>query len=113
MDNINHVIGRTIKDLRIKKELSQEQLAELADLHVNSIGSIERGEKSPTVETLSNISRSLDTTITEIFQLTEKQLNKSRLDNEFMDLFFSLNERDKKLYLDVFRTISQIANSSQ
>lgn len=37
---------------RIKRNLSQEQLAELANLNRNTIGKIEREEVSPTIETL-------------------------------------------------------------
>lgn len=37
---------------RIKRNLSQEQLTELANLNRNTIGKIEREEVSPTIETL-------------------------------------------------------------
>ena len=45
-------IGRNIRKYRLMKKLRQEDLAEKADLSINYIGAIERGEKIPSLETL-------------------------------------------------------------
>jgi transcriptional regulator with XRE-family HTH domain len=49
--------GMKVRIERIKKKLSQEKLAELANLNKNSIGSIERGESSPTLDTINSIAK--------------------------------------------------------
>lgn len=49
--------GMKIRIERIKKNLSQEKLAELACLNKNSIGAIERGESSPTLDTINLIAK--------------------------------------------------------
>lgn len=49
---ISHVFGERIRHLRTEKGLSQEQLAELADLHRTFIGRIERGETNVTLENI-------------------------------------------------------------
>ncbi|KAB2907696.1 MAG: helix-turn-helix transcriptional regulator [Dechloromonas sp.] len=51
--------GRTIRELRLKAGLSQIQLAEKADLNFNFIGSIERGEKLASIETVIRLARGL------------------------------------------------------
>ena len=45
-------IGRNIRKYRLMKKLRQEDLAEKADLSINYVGAIERGEKLPSLETL-------------------------------------------------------------
>lgn len=56
---INKKICLKIKTERIKRNLSQEQLAELANLNRNTIGKIEREAVSPTIETVEKKSRSI------------------------------------------------------
>jgi transcriptional regulator with XRE-family HTH domain len=48
-----------IRRYRLAAGLSQEKLAERADLHRNHIGFIERGQRSPTVDALERIGNAL------------------------------------------------------
>ncbi len=52
---IYRVLGEAVRARRKKARLSQEQLAEKADLTRNYIGDIERAEKKITLETLAKI----------------------------------------------------------
>ncbi len=56
---IYRALGKTVRAERKKARLSQEGLAEKADLTRNYIGDIERGEKKVTVEALAKIARAL------------------------------------------------------
>jgi ribosome-binding protein aMBF1 (putative translation factor) len=53
------ILGETIRTERKKARLSQEKLAEKADLHHNYIGEIERGEKAATIDTIVKIAKAL------------------------------------------------------
>ena len=59
MSEIGKQIGFNIRQLREGKGISQEQLAAKADLHRTHIGRIERGEKTPNVETVHKIAKAL------------------------------------------------------
>jgi len=55
--NLAKKFGMKVRIERIKRNLSQDKLAELADLHKNSIGAIERGESSPTLDTINLLAK--------------------------------------------------------
>ena len=68
-------LGRRIIELRQAKGLSQETLANLADIPVNQIGRIERGEINTTVSTIYAISKAFKLTVPEIFSFSFKERN--------------------------------------
>lgn len=61
-------VGRRFKELRLKREMSQEALADKAGLHRNYVGYVERAERGVTIDTLGNLTRALDITLAEFFQ---------------------------------------------
>ena len=67
MKDITNQIGNTIRHLRKKRGLSQEELGGRAKLHYTYIGAVERGEKNVSVTTLNKIARALDISLNEIF----------------------------------------------
>lgn len=57
--SIKKTFGLTVKMLRYRAEMSQEQLAEKAHLHPTYISSLERGQRSVGLEKIINIARAL------------------------------------------------------
>lgn len=51
--------GKRLKSLRLDKNLTQLELAEILDMSPNFIGMIERGERNTTVENVFKIARAL------------------------------------------------------
>lgn len=62
MDLDNHQIGGRIRTIRLKNGMTQEQLAEAANLSVPYISHIERGFKRPSLETLMRVAGALHVT---------------------------------------------------
>ncbi len=60
-------IGLNFKLERIKRGLSQETFAELAKVHTNYIGKIERGEQNLTIKKIIDIANSLEMPIDNVF----------------------------------------------
>ncbi len=60
-------LGQKIRIERQKRKMSQEKLAELADLNRNFVGMIERGETNLTVKKLENIANVFDMDIKDLF----------------------------------------------
>lgn len=63
--------GKKLKLERVKRDLSQEKLAELADLHKNAIGFIERADNSPTLETIDKIAKALNMNPSELLKFDD------------------------------------------
>ena len=61
-------IGEKIKQLRIRTNLTQEELANRCDLSKGFISQVERDLTSPSIATLMDILESLGTNLTEFFQ---------------------------------------------
>lgn len=60
-------IGIKIKELRLKKQLTQEELADRCELTKGYISQIENDLTSPSIATLTDILTSLGTTLAEFF----------------------------------------------
>ena len=66
--NISIKFGERVKEIRISKNLSQEQLAHLADVHRTYIGMIERAEKNITLVNIEKIAKALNVNISELLK---------------------------------------------
>ena len=61
------IIGEAVLRYRKKAKISQEALAEKADIHPNYVGRIERGECSATIEILLKIANALKMPLYKLF----------------------------------------------
>lgn len=69
------VIGQKLKELRIAKGLTQEELAGRAELSKGFISQLERDLTSPSIATLVDILQCLGTNLNEFFcETTEEQV---------------------------------------
>lgn len=59
--------GKRVRDLRQAQKLSQEDLAERADLHYTYIGGVERGERNLSLKSIEKIASALGIDIRELF----------------------------------------------
>ena len=60
-------LGERIRNLRIEKGFSQEELANEADVPLSQIGRIERGETNPTISSIYVIAEALEIELKYIF----------------------------------------------
>lgn len=60
MEDLRAAFGKRVRALREKRGLSQEQLAESAQLHWTYVSGIERGRRNPGLNTLGRLATALD-----------------------------------------------------
>ena len=66
--------GEALKELRREAELSQDALAEKADLERTFISFMERGERQPTLSTIIALASALGIEADELVRLTVERL---------------------------------------
>lgn len=66
-DEILHLFGERLRELRTERNLSQETLAELAGLDRNYIGQIERAERNVALVNIIRIAKALEIEPGELF----------------------------------------------
>lgn len=59
--------GQRVRELRLKQNISQEKLAEKANVHRTYIGMIERAEKNITLINIEKIAKALKVNIYDLF----------------------------------------------
>jgi transcriptional regulator with XRE-family HTH domain len=68
MSSIIDNFGRRVRELRLARGLSQEELAFKAGVHRTYLGSIERGERNPALKNIVAIAAALDVSLAELFR---------------------------------------------
>ena len=71
-DAFPKLLGRRIREFRIKKKLSLRELGLLCDIEKSNIGRIENGRTVPTVSTLRRICNSLEISLKELFDFEDE-----------------------------------------
>ena len=66
-------LGEAIRSLRLERSLSQEGLAERAQLDRTYVGGVERGERNVAVANLLRIASALGVAASELLRLSEER----------------------------------------
>ncbi len=78
IQSARQIFSKNVRRARLSLGLSQEDLAELADLHRNYIGGVERGERNISLDNMERIARALSTTIGTLLGEVEMAAQKSK-----------------------------------
>lgn len=108
MSNIEKRIGSMITGVRLSQKLTQAQLAEKADLSVESISRMERGITLPSLKTLEKIANSLNAPLKTFFDFDEHHPKNPPYERELSKLISSLrtlSEKEITLLHDILRVI--------
>jgi len=67
-DKLKEILGKNIKFFRLRRQFSQAELAEKANISITFLSNIERGNNYPQAGTLCNIVNALGVEIWELFR---------------------------------------------
>lgn len=110
MSDFLKLVGNRIRVIRRARGLTQEALAEKAELQPTYVGGVERGERNISLQTLEKIIEGLGITPYELFKfeeldMTETTLEKKRKIDNINNL---LIERDEKEIEMIYKLVTDI-----
>lgn len=99
---IYNLLGKRIREERIKLNLTQEQLAEKVDISTSYVGQIERGERNISLDTLINVANILGVTIDFLLQdsITFQQDN---ISSQIEQIISKRTLKEKLMALDILK----------
>ena len=86
------LLGRRIRALRVRRELTQEALGERAEVNYKYLGAIERGERNPSLKQLLKIAQALGVAPPELLLVEHEEPSLPKLRAMIHDL---LREADR------------------
>jgi transcriptional regulator with XRE-family HTH domain len=102
-------LAKRLKQTRKDKDLSQQVLANLSDVHISNIGRYERGDAQPSAEVLNRIAKALEVSPDFLMNGTiQDKAENSLSDNDLLNQFRKVEKLpdDKKRlvkeFLDAF-----------
>ena len=106
-------VGRRIRQLRLARvglRMTQEELSERASISVSFLSMIERGERSPHLETLAKLAEALEVRIAELFNFGLEDGAPNGVEPVFRPLIdacrkYNLGKRDVDRLVGVVRTM--------
>lgn len=60
--------GIRVADIRRQRNITQEKLADMVDLHRTYIGFIEQGKRNPSIGNIQRIAKALKTSLPDLFK---------------------------------------------
>jgi transcriptional regulator with XRE-family HTH domain len=66
-------LGRAVREFRIRRHISQEELAHRSGMHRTYLGGIERGERNPSYDNLLRLASGLGVRPSELLSRAEEE----------------------------------------
>lgn len=63
--------GKAVKELRLKKRMTQQQLADACGLDISYVGQIERGQRNPTLGVMQGLASVLGEKLSDLLRVAK------------------------------------------
>lgn len=98
------LLGKRIRHLRRTKDLSQEELAEKANISSKYLGEIERGKANLTIDITEKISIALNIEISVLFDY-QHEMGRKTLKENINSLIRKANDKDLQIIFRVLKSV--------
>ena len=101
------LLGIRIREIRKTRELSQEELAERADISTQYVSNIERGKENPTLDLLLRLAEALRVSLGQLCDFeTVEQMDQRKMRSAVNAMLRKANPEGLKLALKVLRALT-------
>ena len=107
------IIGRNIKEARLKKHLSQAELAEITELSSGYISFIETGARGLSIETFVNLANALEASADALFAENLIAFQNSKNSGDLTDLFQDCNAYERRIIIDTAKEVKRILRENR
>ncbi len=99
-------LGKRLAKFRQAKGLTVYKLCELTGLSPTHIRAVERGAKTPNVETITRYLEPLDITLAEFFNEDDSVIYATPVERELIDYYRTLSPDSEELLLKLLKSLS-------
>lgn len=113
MDIVEQV-GLRIREIRLQRKMTQEQLGEKVGVTFSYIGRVERGQKNISLRTLGKIAIALDVNVNTFFTYSDLQVDVANEKmKEIQDITLELYKTDFQAIVKVKPVIAELLKQMQ
>ena len=99
------LFGQRLRSLRQARGLTQERLGELADLNYKYLGSVERGERNPSLLVLERIAIALEVELSDLFRFAHEETSPKALRTSLDHLLATANVEQLQMACKLLRAL--------
>ncbi len=106
------IVGKRVKEVRKRKQISQAELAEMSNLSTQYVSQIETAKKQASLQSLVSISKALEISLDEL--LVGNQINSpTEYIKEVNDVFRDCSRFEKRVLYEVMNEIKRILRENE
>lgn len=105
METLQDAFGKRLRDIRRRMDMTQEKLADSADMSVQYISDIERGKRNPSLSSIETLARALDMSVSDLFDMEEFQIGAEEMKDKLVARIQQADEEKLRVFFAISRTI--------
>lgn len=107
-------VGKNIRKVREQKGMTQQQIAELINMHRSNYSKVESGQREPSIDALQKIAKYFSMTMDELVNLKGKVPVEEKIEDQTtLEQVRLINDLDKDDKAMVFRLIDTIVTKKK
>lgn len=109
---LDKVVGKRIRELREKQEMTREELANKAEITVKFLYEVEKGKKGISASNLYKIAMALSTSCDYILLGVHRTDDESRLESLYEEFLKGFDEEQRKAVVRMLGTLLEVSEKA-